>query len=128
MNGTSFNMTYTGDGDAETFDNAVKAIVEERVFAESNPVERAIGMYETVAADFKVQEKDEADLYHAVLNKKGSEETLAAVLNYLFVQNGIPSRMACGTTDGVDMNYWVIAELSGKMYHFDPVQDNGQAT
>ena len=128
VNSASFNITYTGDGDAETFDNAVKAIVEERVFAESNPVERAIGMYEAVAADFKVQEKDEADLYHAVLNKKGSEETLAEVLNYLFVQNGIPSRMACGTTDGADMNYWVIAELSGKLYHFDPVQENGQAT
>ena len=47
----------------------------------------------------------------------------AAALSYLFNQNGIPAQVASGTA-GDSEHFWVIAELGGKAYHFDPTFEN----
>ncbi|MBP3704854.1 MAG: hypothetical protein J6I98_04885, partial [Clostridia bacterium] len=57
------------------------------------------------------------------VEKKGGAKEFAAVLQYLFTQAGITAYLtessAAGTT-----HWWVIAELDGNLYHFDPLFEN----
>lgn len=58
-----------------------------------------------------------------IVEKEGGCAEFAAALSYLFNQNGIPAQVASGTA-GDSEHFWVIAELGGKSYHFDPTFEN----
>lgn len=45
----AFQITYTGSGDADTFDAAVKALVESCVYKDANEAEKALLLYRTIA-------------------------------------------------------------------------------
>lgn len=117
-------ITYTGAGDADAFDEAVKEIVESAVYTESNELETALGLYRAAASGFTFEENEDNSLYRMMVEKSGDTAEFAAALNYLFNQNGIPSQLASGTTADAE-HFWVIAELDGALYHFDPTFENG---
>ena len=58
-----------------------------------------------------------------IVEKEGGCAEFAAALSYLFNQNGIPAQVASGMA-GDSEHFWVIAELGGKAYHFDPTFEN----
>lgn len=113
----AFQITYTGSGDADTFDAAVKELIEGCVYKEANELEKALLLYRTVAQNFTLQGTD-STLYEALLEQKGSAEDLANALTYLFVQNGISADRVSGMV-GESERSWTAAELSGNRYHFD---------
>lgn len=113
----AFQITYTGSGDADTFDAAVKALVESCVYKDANEAEKALLLYRTIAQNFTLQGAD-STLYEALLEQRGSAADLAKVLTYLFVQNGISADRVSGMV-GESKRSWTAAELSGNRYHFD---------
>ncbi|MGN0477882.1 MAG: transglutaminase domain-containing protein, partial [Hominenteromicrobium sp.] len=117
-------IAYSGNGSADAFDEAAKHIVESAVYAESNELETALGLYRAVSSGFAFEESENNSLYRIMTEQKGGTAEFAAALNYLFNQNGIPSRLAGGTAAD-DAHFWVIAELDGRLYHFDPTFENG---
>lgn len=119
----TIQITYTENGDADTFDSAAKAIVEGTVYTESNELETAVGLYGAVCSGFTFEESEENSLYRIIVEKKGGTKEFAEALNYLFNQNGIPSMLAFGTAADSE-HFWVIAELDGVLYHFDPTFEN----
>lgn len=48
----AFQITYNETGDADTFDAAVKALVESCVYKDANETEKALSLYRTVASEF----------------------------------------------------------------------------
>ena len=117
-------ITYSGNGSADAFDEAAKYVVEGAVYTESNTLETALGLYRAVSSCFTFEESEDNSLYRMMTEKKGGTAEFAAALNYLFNQNGIPSQRAYGTAAD-DEHFWVIAELDGHLYHFDPTFENG---
>ena len=113
----AFQIAYTGSGDADTFDAAVKALVENCVYKDANEAEKALLLYRTIAQNFTLQGAD-STLYEALLEQRGSAADLAKVLTYLFVQNGISADRVSGMV-GESKRSWTAAELSGNRYHFD---------
>ena len=119
----AIQITYSKTGSADAFDEAATYVVESAVYSESNTLETALGLYRAVSSGFIFEENEENSLYRMMTEKKGSTAEFAAALNYLFNQNGIESRLASGTAD--DTHFWVVAELDGQLYHFDPTFENG---
>lgn len=58
-----------------------------------------------------------------IVEREGGNAEFAAALCYLFNQNGIAARIASGTAGDTE-HRWVIAELGGQPYHFDPTFEN----
>lgn len=116
-------ITPTGSGSAEEFDGAAKQLVEGAVYTESNELETAVSLYRAVSAGCTYAESEENSLYRMIVNKEGGSAEFAEALCYLFNQNGIPARLASGDA-GEAEHVWVIAELGGKPYHFDPTFEN----
>lgn len=119
-----FQITYNGKGDVETFEKAAKGIVESAVYAEANQVETALSLYRAVASGFTLEGGEEGTLYSAVVERRGGTEQFATALNYLFIQNGIPSDVVSGTV-GNAQRLWVTAELNGVRCHFDAAAESG---
>ena len=115
---SAFQITYTGNGDADTFDAAIKALVESCVYKDANEAEKALSLYRTVASEFAQEGGENGSLYKTVTEQKGSAEDLANALTYLFVQNGISADRVSGMV-GESERSWTAAELSGNRYHFD---------
>lgn len=114
----AFQIAYTGSGDADTFDAAVKALVESCVYKDANKAEKALILYRTVASEFAQEGSENGSLYKTITEQKGSAEDLANALTYLFVQNGISADRVSGMV-GESERSWTAAELSGNRYHFD---------
>ena len=114
----AFQIAYTGSGDADTFDAAVKALVESCVYKDANEAEKALILYRTIASEFAQEGGENGSLYKTVTEQKGSAEDLANTLTYLFVQNGISADRVSGMV-GESKRSWTAAELSGNRYHFD---------
>lgn len=119
----TLQITYNQSGDADTFDSAVKELVESVLYAESNKSEMALALYRAVASEFSLEKNGNGSLYRIMTEKKGGTAEFAAALNYLFNQCGIPSRMASGTV-GESEWFWVVAEFNGVQLHFDPAAEN----
>ena len=116
-------ITPAGTGSADAFDSAAKELVESAVYTESNELETAAALYRAVSSGCTYAESEENSLYRMIVEKEGGCAEFAAALSYLFNQNGIPAQVASGTA-GDSEHFWVIAELGGKPYHFDPTFEN----
>ena len=117
------SLKVENTGSAEAFDSAAKALVESAVYTESNELETAAALYRAVSSGCTYAESEENSLYRMIVEKEGGCAEFAAALSYLFNQNGIPAQVASGTA-GDSEHFWVIAELGGKSYHFDPTFEN----
>ncbi|MBS4877187.1 MAG: transglutaminase domain-containing protein [Acutalibacteraceae bacterium] len=116
-------ITPAGSGSAEEFDSAAELLVEGAVYAESNELETAVSLYRAVSAGCTYAESGENSLYRMIVEQEGGNAEFAAALCYLFNQNGIAARIASGTAGDTE-HRWVIAELGGQPYHFDPTFEN----
>lgn len=109
-------------GSADAVDAAVAALVQRTVFEDMNAFETALALYRTVSA-FTFEESEENSLYRMLTAEKGNDADFAGALHYLLTQMGIPSALAYSPYGG-DEHIWVVAELSGMRFHFDPTFEN----
>lgn len=122
LNGDKITLTY-GEGNAELFEETVQILVEGSVFADSNDLETALGLYRTVAEGMYFEEGGEESLYHALTEFSGSSESFARALQYLFSQCGIEAKIVSGSAADTT-HYWVAAVINDEWYHFDPTFEN----
>lgn len=119
----TMELSYSNIGNSTAFHDAVQELVETSVYTESNQLETAVGLYRALASSCTFEESDNNSLYRMIVEKKGGTLEFALALQYLFAQNGISAQIASGTAGDVE-HYWVIAELKGQLYHFDPTFEN----
>ncbi len=117
-------ITPSGTGSADEFDNAAETLVEGVLYEQSNALETALALYRAVSAECTYEENDENSLYRMLVERRGGSAEFAEALQYLFLQNNIPAQLAYGTVGDV-VHVWVIAQLNGNAYHFDPTFENG---
>ena len=111
---------YTGAGTVTALEAAVTDLMETSLFNEFNTLETALALYRTASFGFTYEESEDNSLCRMLVEKKGGAEEFAAVLQYLFTQAGITAYLAEGSAAGIT-HWWVIAELDGSLYHFDPL-------
>lgn len=132
----SIDITYNRSCTPGEFEAAVAEIGTELQLSELNTTEAALAIYRHVSSKFvysviPAEEREESSnseelnettansLYRFLTEGCGGTREFASALHYLFSLADIPSYLVDGAFDD-DYHTWVIAELDGECYNFDP--------
>jgi len=115
--GTRIRITYSAACSAEALKDAVESLLNGSLSAEHDHLETLLSLYQT-AAQFQYADTSSPSLYRTLAERKGSSEEISMALQYLLTQAGFKARLAYASSAD---HYWVIAEVDGSTYHFDPV-------
>lgn len=111
----------------ESFNSSLSAVFTESLGTGYNALETLISLYRT-AASFKYEDHTEYSLCRTLCEQSGNSKEIAAALQYMLTQAGFRAYIAYENSS-INHN-WVIAEIGGVFYHFDPVFEaavtNGQ--
>ncbi len=121
-------IEYSDICSLDTLDSSLTALFTESLSTKHNTLETLISLYR-VAASFKYEESTDFSLYRTLVERKGNAEEIAGALQYMLTQAGFKAYTAEYSSLSID-HFWVIAEINGDFYHFDPVFEssatNGQ--
>ena len=117
--GTCLFIEYSEKNSIEAITSSVTSLFTEALGTEHNSFETLISLYKT-AASFEYKDNADYSLYRTLSEHSGNAEEIAAALQYMLTQAGFTSYIASYTSTTIS-HAWVIAEISGNLYHFDPV-------
>lgn len=108
---------------SEFMDNADAYLKD--VTAQQSDKEKAAAIYNALCRSVKydydaAETREGVDPYYAYTTKSGVCVTFATAYSQLLTRVGIDSTIASGETSDNESHAWVIAEIDGEKYFFDP--------
>ncbi len=115
--GTRIDITYSGAHSVEELNASVESLLNGSIGAGHNYLETLLSLYKTVA-QFQYADTSSPSLYRTLAEQKGSAEEISTAFQYLLTQVGYKAQLAYAPSAA---HYWVVVEVDGNHYHFDPV-------